>query len=194
MEGVPVSQKASKFGDPAPVIALKKMRQQVQNRLDRYRNQPAKPKQAARSIGADDYGRLARRLCGKSVGVVLGGGGARGISHIGVIRALRERNIPVDMVGGTSIGAFVGGLYAREGDLYTMHGRAKRFSGRMSTLWRLLTGTGFRSSIRWKANFKTQTDVTYPVVAYTTGQILISYIELTLTKELGHEFKFAFRW
>lgn len=99
-----------------------------------------------------DFARLARRLCGKSIGVVLGGGGARGISHIGVLRALSEQGIPIDMVGGTSIGAFVGGLYAREGDLVATFGRAKRFSGRMSTLWRVLT------------------DLTYPVVAYTTGE------------------------
>jgi NTE family protein len=46
------------------------------------------------------------------VALVLGGGGARGGAHIGVIRALEERGIPVDIVVGTSIGAFVGALYA----------------------------------------------------------------------------------
>ncbi|WP_041522300.1 patatin-like phospholipase family protein [Gilvimarinus agarilyticus] len=46
------------------------------------------------------------------VALVLGGGGARGGAHIGVIRALEERGIAVDMVVGTSIGAFVGALYA----------------------------------------------------------------------------------
>ncbi|MDP4527658.1 patatin-like phospholipase family protein [Alkalimonas delamerensis] len=44
--------------------------------------------------------------------LVLGGGGARGGAHLGVIRYLEEQQIPVDMVIGTSIGAFVGGLYA----------------------------------------------------------------------------------
>lgn len=40
------------------------------------------------------------------------------------------------MVGGTSIGAFVGGLYARENDHVAIFGRAKSFSVRMSSLWR----------------------------------------------------------
>jgi lysophospholipid hydrolase len=44
---------------------------------------------------------------------VLGGGGARGLAHLGVIRALEEANIPIDAVAGTSQGAFMSGLYAR---------------------------------------------------------------------------------
>lgn len=46
------------------------------------------------------------------VGLVLSGGGARGIAEIGVIQALEENDIPVDYITGTSIGAIVGGLYA----------------------------------------------------------------------------------
>lgn len=63
---------------------------------------------------------------------------------------MEERGIPVDHIGGTSIGAFVGGLYAREGDLLSSAGRVKQFSARMGNFWRLLS------------------DVTYPIVAYTT--------------------------
>lgn len=48
----------------------------------------------------------------QSVGLVLSGGGAKGIAHIGVIKALEENNIPIDYVAGTSMGAIVGGLYA----------------------------------------------------------------------------------
>lgn len=48
----------------------------------------------------------------QSVGLVLGGGGAKGIAHIGVIQALEENDIPIDFIAGTSIGAIVGGLYA----------------------------------------------------------------------------------
>ncbi|MBI5411863.1 patatin-like phospholipase family protein [Candidatus Peregrinibacteria bacterium] len=48
----------------------------------------------------------------KIVGLALGGGGARGCAHIGVIKALREAHIPIDCVAGTSIGALVGGVYA----------------------------------------------------------------------------------
>lgn len=48
----------------------------------------------------------------QSVGLVLSGGGARGIAHIGVIQALEENNIPIDYITGTSMGSIVGGLYA----------------------------------------------------------------------------------
>ncbi|WP_438863129.1 patatin-like phospholipase family protein [Neptunicella sp.] len=44
--------------------------------------------------------------------LVLGGGGARGGAHLGVIRQLESQNIPIDIIVGTSIGAFIGGLYA----------------------------------------------------------------------------------
>ena len=45
----------------------------------------------------------------QSVGLVLSGGGAKGIAHIGVIKALEENNIPIDYIAGTSMGAIVGG-------------------------------------------------------------------------------------
>lgn len=48
----------------------------------------------------------------QSVGLVLSGGGAKGIAHIGVIQALEENDIPIDYITGTSMGAIVGGLYA----------------------------------------------------------------------------------
>ena len=46
------------------------------------------------------------------IALVLSGGGARGFAHIGVLRALREMRVPVDMVVGTSMGSVVGGAYA----------------------------------------------------------------------------------
>ena len=46
------------------------------------------------------------------VGLVLSGGGAKGLTHIGIIRALEENNIPIDYITGTSMGAIVGSLYA----------------------------------------------------------------------------------
>jgi predicted acylesterase/phospholipase RssA len=47
------------------------------------------------------------------VGLVLSGGGARGLAHLGVIRALEEHNIPIDFICGTSQGAFISALYAK---------------------------------------------------------------------------------
>lgn len=48
----------------------------------------------------------------QKVGLVLSGGGAKGMTHIGIIRALEENNIPIDYVAGTSMGAIVGSMYA----------------------------------------------------------------------------------
>lgn len=56
---------------------------------------------------AASFARLARQLAGCAVGLVLGGGGARGFSHLGVLRALEELGVPVDIIGGASIGAAV---------------------------------------------------------------------------------------
>jgi NTE family protein len=61
---------------------------------------------------AGDYDKLVRRLTGKAWGLVLSGGGARGLAHIGVIRALRESGVPIDMIAGTSMGAIIAGQYA----------------------------------------------------------------------------------
>ncbi len=54
-----------------------------------------------------DFSRLARLLTRRGVGLVLSGGGARGFAHLGVIRALREARVPIDFVGGSSIGSII---------------------------------------------------------------------------------------
>lgn len=61
---------------------------------------------------ADAVARVARRLTGRSLGVVLSGGGARGFAHIGALQALREAGFEVDRVGGCSIGSFIGAMAA----------------------------------------------------------------------------------
>ncbi|RCH92206.1 phosphatidylcholine and lysophosphatidylcholine phospholipase, partial [Rhizopus stolonifer] len=106
---------------------------------------------AMHSPSRNDFARLARRLCGKSVALVLGGGGARGIGHVGVIQAIEEAGIPIDIIGGTSIGSFVGGLYAKNMDLVSVIARSRMFAGRVSSIWRQIM------------------DLTYPVTAWFTG-------------------------
>lgn len=56
----------------------------------------------------NDFDRLARLLTEQSFGVVFAGGGARGFAHIGVYRALAESGLPIDRVGGASMGALIG--------------------------------------------------------------------------------------
>ena len=53
----------------------------------------------------------------KKIGLALGGGGARGLAHIGVIKALEEAGVPIDFIAGTSMGALVGGWYALTKDI-----------------------------------------------------------------------------
>lgn len=129
----PAHPPTRKFGS-----ALKQRVQVLQAEIQKYTSRKLRqtPLYSAETPFKGDFHRLARRLCGKAVGLVLGGGGARGIAHVGVIRALEEAGIPVDVVGGTSIGAFIGALYAWDAELVPMYGRAKKFAGRMGSMWR----------------------------------------------------------
>jgi NTE family protein len=61
---------------------------------------------------AGDTARMARRLAGRAVGLVLSGGGARCFTQLGVIEELRDAGVQIDRVGGTSMGAFIGALVA----------------------------------------------------------------------------------
>jgi NTE family protein len=67
-----------------------------------------------------DFERLARFVAGRPTGLVLGGGGARGFAHIGVIQALEELGYPIDFIGGTSMGALIAGEYAMGFDTEAM--------------------------------------------------------------------------
>ncbi|XP_039178861.1 patatin-like phospholipase domain-containing protein 7 isoform X2 [Crotalus tigris] len=98
-----------------------------------------------------DFSRLARVLTGNAVALVLGGGGARGCSQVGVIRALNEAGIPVDMIGGTSIGSFMGALYAEERSYTQMRIKARQWAMNMNSV------------------LKTVLDLTYPITSMFSG-------------------------
>ncbi len=73
-----------------------------------------------------DIERVARMITGRAVGVALGGGGARGFAHLGAIKALRELGIPVDLMGGTSMGAIIAAQLATgrsQEELYELNRR-----------------------------------------------------------------------
>jgi len=144
----PVHAPHKKFGN-----AIKQRVQVLQAEIHKYTSRRVRqtPLYSAETRFKGDFHRLARRLCGKAVGLVLGGGGARGCAHVGVIRALEEAGLPIDIVGGTSIGAFIGAVYAQDADVVPMYGRVKKFAGRMGSMWRFAL------------------DVTYPSASYTTG-------------------------
>uniref|UniRef100_W5LGQ6 lysophospholipase n=1 Tax=Astyanax mexicanus TaxID=7994 RepID=W5LGQ6_ASTMX len=97
-----------------------------------------------------DFSRLARVLTGNTIALVLGGGGA-GCSHVGVIKAMEEAGIPIDLVGGTSIGSFIGALYAEERSAVRVKQRAREWSKAMNSV------------------FKTVLDLTYPITSMFSG-------------------------
>jgi NTE family protein len=80
-----------------------------------------------------DAERLARWLLDRPVGLVLGGGGAHGIAHVGVMKALEEAGVPIDIIGGTSMGAIFAGGLARGWSADTIMDRVRTlFSSRFA--------------------------------------------------------------
>lgn len=74
----------------------------------------------ARAGHLRDLQRIVRTVSGQAVGVVFAGGGARGFAHLGVIQALREHGLPIDLVGGTSMGSIIAASVALDGDFERM--------------------------------------------------------------------------
>lgn len=70
---------------------------------------------------------VVKRKKSPKIGVALGGGAARGLAHIGVLEALEEGEIPIDIVAGTSMGALVGACYAAFPDAKKLHEALLRF-------------------------------------------------------------------
>ncbi|XP_077298404.1 patatin like phospholipase domain containing sws isoform X3 [Arctopsyche grandis] len=126
-----------------------------------------------------DFSRLARWLTGTSVGLVLGGGGARGAAHVGMIRAIQEAGIPIDMVGGVSIGAFMGALWCSEKNITTVTQKAREWSKKMTQWGRQLldltypatsmfSGRHFNSTIKGTFNDTHIEDLWLPYFTVTT--------------------------
>ncbi|XP_037608206.1 patatin-like phospholipase domain-containing protein 7a isoform X2 [Sebastes umbrosus] len=105
-----------------------------------------------------DFSRLARVLTGNAIALILGGGGARGCSQVGIMRALCESGIPVDLIGGTSIGSLMGALYAEDRSHSRMRMRAKEWAMEMTSV------------------FKKILDLTYPVTSMFSGAAFNSSI------------------
>ncbi|KAM4877666.1 patatin-like phospholipase domain-containing protein 7 [Thomomys bottae] len=150
-----------------------------------------------------DFSRLARVLTGNAIALVLGGGGARGCAQVGVVRALAECGIPVDMVGGTSIGAFMGALYSEERSYSQMRIRAKQWAENMTSMVKtmldltypitsMFSGAGFNSSIcsvfrdrqiedLWLPYFAITTDITASAMRVHTDGSLWRYVRASMS-------------
>ena len=94
--------------------------------------------------------RLARALLGTTVGLALGGGGALGFAHVGLIRALEEAKIPIDYIAGVSFGSLVAALYAA--------GRREALERLVAERWTLIPTllSGFVSTkpFEWETHLK----------------------------------------
>ncbi|MDH4022001.1 MAG: patatin-like phospholipase family protein [Gammaproteobacteria bacterium] len=110
----------------------------------------------------DDFARLTRILEGKAIGLVLGGGAARGFAHMGVYRALTEAQIPIDWVGGSSIGAVIAASIAQGGPLDAQLAAARRA---------FIEGKPF-------------SDVTIPVLSLLRGKRMKTLIDTYLTGDI----------
>lgn len=114
----------------------------------------------------------------------------RGCSHVGVIKAMEEAGIPIDIVGGTSIGSFIGALYADERSAVRTKQRAREWSkvqtsgatGRSlkrRSFWETQTITWFFCFVLTQAMnsvFKTVLDLTYPITSMFSGSAFNSSI------------------
>uniref|UniRef100_A0A3B4XUP8 lysophospholipase n=1 Tax=Seriola lalandi dorsalis TaxID=1841481 RepID=A0A3B4XUP8_SERLL len=150
-----------------------------------------------------DFSRLARILTGNTIALVLGGGGARGCSQVGILRALIEAGIPIDMVGGTSIGSFMGALYAEEKSYSRMRVRAREWAMDMTSYFKKLldltypvtsmfSGASFNSSISsvfkdkqiedlWLPYFNITTDITASSMRVHTDGSLWRYVRASMS-------------
>ncbi len=102
-----------------------------------------------------DIQRLARFMTGSAVGIVLGGGGVKGWAHIGALKALMEANIPIDAIGGTSVGAAVGAAYLMTNDFDSFIEK-----------YRKLTESTLRTLGTW--------EITWPMVSIFSGKSVTS--------------------
>lgn len=83
-----------------------------------------------RSHHQGDIERVGRFLAGCAIGVALGGGGGRGMAHIGVLQALEMTGIPIDFIGGTSMGSLLAAAYAMNWDIPTIIAKGKENTAR----------------------------------------------------------------
>ncbi len=88
-----------------------------------------------RSSSDKDFSRLIRFICGEAIGLVLSGGGAQGLAHVGLIRAMEELKIPIDYVGGSSVGALIGGAAAMGMDFETIRRHCKDTLVPVTSAW-----------------------------------------------------------
>ena len=105
----------------------------------------------------------------KRVGLALGAGSAKGLAHIGVIRALKEHDIPIDCIAGCSMGAIIGSMYACGTDLERLPGflnaiDEKRFFDYTTSRRGLIAGNNFEDFLKLFTHTMNFEDLDFPYV------------------------------
>lgn len=88
---------------------------------------------------------MAKKLFNTKIGVALGGGAAKGVAHIGVLKALEDAQVDINYIAGTSVGAMIAALYAFNVDIETIGDLARRLTMSKVTSFKL-NKTGFFST------------------------------------------------
>lgn len=110
------------------------------------------------------------------IGLALSGGAARGIAHVGVLKALREAQVPIDMIAGTSSGALIGALYASGLDIETIERVAlglkwKEFANFTLPKMGLISGKGIEDFVSEHTKVKDFRELKIPLAIITTDLI-----------------------
>uniref|UniRef100_A0A673BEP4 lysophospholipase n=1 Tax=Sphaeramia orbicularis TaxID=375764 RepID=A0A673BEP4_9TELE len=124
-----------------------------------------------------DFSRLARVLTGNTIALILGGGGARGCSQVGIMRALCEAGIPVDLIGGTSIGSLMGALYAEDRSHSRMRMRAREWA----MVSPKLSYYKYIEHDLWIPYFNITTDITASTMRVHTDGSLWRYVRASMS-------------
>jgi NTE family protein len=122
-----------------------------------------------------DLKRLFRCLTGNSIGLALGGGGAKGFAHIGLLKAFSEESIHVDVIGGTSAGSIIAALYALGLNIEEIEKIAKKFMSEQALLEdytlpliSLVRGKKFTKALKIVLGGKQVEDLWIPFFAVST--------------------------
>jgi len=140
--------------------------------------------------GASDNGdamlRFARTLVGRQIGLALGAGAAKGLAHLGVLRALRDMGVPVDMVTGCSIGSAIAAGVAAGMDLDELSELTKQAAGRAIRptlpLRSFLSNAGVRDELKRLAEDRRIEDLDLPLAVVAVD--LFRRSEVTFTSGL----------
>ena len=117
------------------------------------------------------------------VALVLSGGGARGLAHIGVIKVLHDAGIPIDVIGGTSAGSIMGALYADNGSANEVESAFANV-----TLWTLIDFNNFPRSSGLLSGYKLQKFLLEHMHAENFNQLKIPLIVMTTDLKTGAPF------